>query len=330
MSGNPYEVKYYNRVKCSKIEWLWYPYIPYGKITLLQGDPGEGKSTVAIALAALVSNGASMPFSKASIPASTVVYQNNEDGKEDTICPRLKASGANLERIAYIDETETGFAIGDERIDQVLADTGARLLILDPIQAYFGGGTDMNRASDVRPILNRLAQIAQRRKCAVVLIGHMSKATGMKGLYRSLGSIDIAAAARSVLLVSRMHGPRDERIIAQIKNNLAPIGDSIVFSINRDSTVEWLRKSKLTADQIIAEDYDEPKTKLERAVELITELVGNGVQSAREIKSECIAQGISARTIDEAKARLGIKSEKRHDGWVWVLGASVAEGSGEQ
>ncbi len=139
MSGEkqPYSVKYYRGVTAKKVEWLWYPYIPYGKITIIQGDPGEGKSTVAINLASIISNGEALPLEKEKTAPTAVVYQNSEDGKEDTIVPRLIACGADLSKVAYIEENDTALELGDERLSEVLDETGARVLILDPVQAYW-------------------------------------------------------------------------------------------------------------------------------------------------------------------------------------------------
>lgn len=313
----PYSVKYYREVKAKKVEWLWYPYIPYGKITIIQGDPGEGKSTVAINLASIISNGESLPLEKEKTAPRAVVYQNSEDGKEDTIVPRLIACGADLSNVAYIEEDETALELGDERLSKVIDETGARVLILDPVQAYWGANTDMNRAGAIRPIMNQLARMAQQKKCAIIMIGHMTKGNG-KGLYRGLGSIDIAAAARSVLLVARLKSQPEMRVLAHVKSNLAPIGDSILFSVDGKSTISWLRKSKLTAEQILDESYEESNSKLDRAVAIIKECMKNGECSANEVLRQCEDQGIAKRTVNEAKARLNIESVKRKGGWFWI------------
>lgn len=314
----PYSVKYYREVKAKKVEWLWYPYIPYGKITIIQGDPGEGKSTVAINLASIISNGESLPLEKEKTAPRAVVYQNSEDGKEDTIVPRLIACGADLSKVAYIEEDETALELGDERLSKVIDEIGARVLILDPVQAYWGANTDMNRAGAIRPIMNQLARMAQQKKCAVIMIGHMTKGNG-KGLYRGLGSIDIAAAARSVLLVARLKSQSEMRVLAHVKSNLAPIGDSILFSVDGKSSISWLRKSKLTAEQILDESYEESNSKLDRAVAIIKECMKNGECSANEVLRQCEDQGIAKRTVNEAKARLNIDSVKRKGGWFWVV-----------
>ena len=314
----PYAVRYYKGLKAKEVDWLWYPYIPYGKITIIQGDPGEGKSTIAINLAAILSTGKPMPLENIENTPKTVVYQNSEDGKEDTIVPRLMACGADLTKVAYIEETDSAVELGDERLAKVIDDTGARVLILDPIQSYWGESTDMNRAGAIRPIMNQLANIAQQKKCAIILIGHMTKGNG-KGLYRGLGSIDIAAAARSVLLVARLKNKPEMRVLAHVKSNLAPMGDSILFSLDGQSSITWLRKSKLTAEQILTDSYEESNSKLDRAMAIISKCIEDGECSANEVLQQCEDQGISKRTVNEAKARLNINSIKRKDGWYWVV-----------
>lgn len=321
LEKKPLKYGYYNTIKCTKVEWLWYPYIPYGKITIIQGDPGEGKSTFAMNIAALVTQGGFLPFSGQSVQPGKVVYQNSEDGKEDTIVPRLKACGADLKQVAYIDEYDSSLAMDDSRLDKVLEETRAKVLILDPIQAYFGEGTDMNRANDIRPIMQRLSKMASVRGCAVILIGHMSKSKTATGIYRSLGSIDIPAAARSVLLISKMEGEDgDKRILAQIKNNLAPLGESLVFKIIDGGQIVFKRKSKLTAEQVIEEDFDNPNSKCTRAIDMIEEMLADGEVLGKDVIESCKKLGMSERTINEAKAKLGVKSIKKKDGWYWTNG----------
>ena len=189
-----------NEVQAQKVSWLWYPYIPYGKITLIQGDPGDGKTTFVLAIAALLTNGKPMPESEdtAAMPV-TVIYQTAEDGLADTIKPRLEEVSADCSRVIVIDESEQALTLSDSRIEQAIIKTNAKLLILDPLQAYLGNNVDMHRANEIRPIFKALAGVAERTGCAILIIGHMNKMNGAKGLYRGLGSIDIAAAVRSIL-----------------------------------------------------------------------------------------------------------------------------------
>ena len=222
-------------VEPTKVEWLWYPYIPYGKITIIQGDPGEGKTTLILNLAALLSKGEKLPESEEKSDPINIIYQTAEDGLSDTVKPRLIAAKADDERITVIDESKLELSLTDERLEQAIIETKAKLVILDPLQAYIGANVDMHRANEIRPVMKHLAEVAQRQQCAVVLIGHLNKAMGMKSSYRGLGSIDIPASARSVLLVGRIKDNPTVRVMAQIKSSLAPEGEPIAFELNKET-----------------------------------------------------------------------------------------------
>ena len=215
-------------VVSKEVEWLWYPYIPYGKITIVEGDPGEGKTTLVLKLAAALSGGLPLPCDddREREPIH-IIYQTAEDGIDDTIKPRLEKAGADCSMIRVIDETEKELSMTDDRLEQAIVETGARMVILDPIQAYIGAKVDMHRANEIRPVLKHLGMIAEKYNCAIVLIGHMNKAAGSKSTYRGLGSIDIQATARSVLLVARLRDKSNIRIMAHDKSSLAPTGDAM-------------------------------------------------------------------------------------------------------
>ena len=198
-------------VKATEIKWLWYPYIPYGKITIIQGDPGEGKTTLVLNLAALLSKGEKLPESEEKSDPINIIYQTAEDGLSDTVKPRLIAANADDERITVIDESKLELSLTDERLEQAIIETKAKLVILDPLQAYIGANVDMHRANEIRPVMKHLAEVAQRQQCAVVLIGHLNKAIGMKSSYRGLGSIDIPASARSRISKKRIACRQDKR-----------------------------------------------------------------------------------------------------------------------
>lgn len=207
-------------VQAKKVQWLWYPYIPLGKLTIVQCDPGEGKTTFVLAVVAALTRGEALPESEQARAPMSVIYQTAEDGLADTIKPRLEASGADCTRVLVIDESKRELTLCDDRLEQAVHRAGARLIVLDPIQAYLGDGVDMHRANEVRPVLKCVAAMAERTGCAVILIGHMNKAQGLKSGYRGLGSIDFRAAARSVLVVGRLKEDPTVRIVAQDKNSL--------------------------------------------------------------------------------------------------------------
>jgi len=213
-----------SEVQSQEIEWLWYPFIPYGKLTIVQGDLGDGKTTLILNIAAKLSKGEGLHNDMKLTEPMNIIYQTAEDGLADTVKPRLEKAGADCERIVVIDESDKSLSMADERLEEAIIQTGARMLILDPIQAYLGGGMDMNRANEARDMTKCLGALAEKYKCAIILIGHMNKASGNKAAYRGMGSIDFFAVARSVLLVGRVEGEPNIRAVVQIKNNLAQFG----------------------------------------------------------------------------------------------------------
>lgn len=203
MQNEELEIIRMSEIQMREVEWLWYPYIPFGKLTIIQGDPGEGKTTFALRLAAACSTGTAMPGMESLSPFN-VIYQSAEDGLEDTIKPRLTEAGADQERVINIREDKKSLHLLDSRIEKAIVRCDAKLLILDPLQGYLGERIDMNRANEIREVMKAIGQVAQRTGCAIVLVGHLNKATGMISAYRGLGSIDFRAAARRVLVVGRL------------------------------------------------------------------------------------------------------------------------------
>ena len=173
-------------IQAEEVKWLWYPYLPRGKLTIVQGDPGEGKTTFVLAVIAALTCGEALPETEQALEPINVIYQTAEDGLADTIKPRLEAAGADCSRVLVIDESQRELTLSDERLEQAVHQTGAQLIVLDPIQAYLGNDVDMHRANEVRPILKRVAGMAERTGCGVILIGHMNKAQGLKAGYGGL------------------------------------------------------------------------------------------------------------------------------------------------
>jgi RecA/RadA recombinase len=311
-----------NEVVAEDVRWLWYPYIPCGKITLVQGDPGDGKTTFVLAVAALLTRGQPMPECTEHSPPEKVIYQTAEDGLADTIRPRLDRVGADCENIIVIDESEQALSFSDDRIEQAIAETAAKLFILDPLQAYLGEDVDMHRANEMRPRLKALSDVAERTGCAVVLIGHMNKMSGTKGLYRGLGSIDIAAAARSILLIGRHGEDNSGRVMAHLKSNLAPEGSSIAFNLDGDNGFEWIGACAVSIDEILYASSSAPAkkdTKEQLAVTLITEYLRDGVVATTEIFARLAEKGIGKRTAENAKQRMNIRAYPKGGKWYWSL-----------
>ena len=305
-------------VEAQEIEWLWYPYIAYGKLAIVQGDPGDGKTTLILNLAAKLTKGEGLDENMKVTESMNVIYQTAEDGLADTVKPRLLQAGADCEKVLVIDESEKSLSMLDERIEEALIKTGARVLILDPIQAYLGSGTDMNRANEVRNMTKRLAALAEKYKCAIILIGHMNKAAGNKAAYRGMGSIDFYAVARSVLLVGRVEGEPNIRAMVQIKNNLAEFGHAKAFRLSEEG-FRWMGDYEITADEVLG-GYAPKINKLEQAKDLLRELS----KELEKVESNSIydmdkEQNISKRTLENAKREMGIRAKKENGSWYWPL-----------
>ena len=307
-----------SEVQSQEIEWLWYPFIPYGKLTIIQGDPGEGKTTLVLNIAAKLSKGEGLEENMAVTEPINIIYQTAEDGLADTVKPRLEIAGADCERIMVIDESDKSLSMIDERLEEAIVKTGARLLILDPIQAYLGGGMDMNRANEARDMTKKLGALAEKTKCAIILIGHMNKAAGNKVAYRGMGSIDFFAVARSVLLVGRVEGEANIRAVVQIKNNLAVFGHAKAFELS-EAGFQWLGDYDITVDEVLG-GIAPKANKFEQAKQLLRELAEtqNAIQS-NEVFELANEHGISKRTMENAKKELGIRAKKINNTWYWEL-----------
>ena len=292
-------------VELTPVDWLWKPYLPFGKLSVLQGNPGEGKTYFAMHLAAACTNGKLLPNMERMEPFN-VIYQTAEDGLGDTVKPRLIEAGADLDRVLVIDDSDVQLTLSDERIEKAIIENNARLVIIDPIQAYLGADVDMNRANEVRPIFMRLGQVAQRTGCAILLIGHLNKAAGMQSLQRGLGSIDIAAAVRSVMFIGKLKHDPTMRILTHEKSSLAPPGVSLAFSLGDEGGFRWVGEYDITADEMLSGIEPQRETKTQQAKDLICTLLAGGKQVLSEdIDKAALERGIPGRTVRDAKRELG-------------------------
>ena len=292
-------------VELTPVDWLWKPYLPFGKLSVLQGNPVEGKTYFAMHLAAACTNGKLLPNMERMEPFN-VIYQTAEDGLGDTVKPRLIEAGADLDRVLVIDDSEVQLTLSDERIERAIIENNARLVIIDPIQAYLGADVDMNRANEVRPIFMRLGQVAQRTGCAILLIGHLNKAAGMQSLQRSLSSIDIAAAVRSVMFIGKLKHDPTMRILTHEKSSLAPLGVSLAFSLGDEGGFRWVGEYDITADEMLSGIEPQRETKTQQAKDLICTLIAGGKQVLSEdIDKAALERGIPGRTVRDAKRELG-------------------------
>ena len=293
-----------------EVRWLWYPYIPFGKITLLQGDPGDGKSKLMLSLAALLSKGAPLPFA-------------DEDDADDTVVPRFNSAGGDGDRLIFIKEDEKSLTFGDDRIREAVEKYHAKLLILDPMSSYIGDTCSMNNANETRAEFNHLIAVAKDTGCAIVIIAHMNKAKDTSPLYRTNGSIDIAGAARSILAVTRTANKQNpaERYLVQVKSNLAPMGSAILFEV-ADKGVNFLDELELSAEDAFsasAPRMGRPNAREEAATDFIRSLLSGGRRLASDCEAKLEAAGFKKSTYKKSKKKAGVRSVKDGFLWYWTL-----------
>ena len=310
-----------SEVQQTEVEWLWYPYIPFGKLTIIQGNPGEGKTFFAMQLAAACTNRRFLPQMEPFEPFN-MIFQTAEDGLGDTVKPRLLSAEADLERVLVIDDADNPLTSADERIENAIRENNARLVIIDPLQAFLGANVDMNRANEVRPIFRRLANVAQATNCAIVMIGHLNKAAGSQSTYRGLGSIDITAVVRSLPFIGKVKTDPTTRVIVHEKSSLAPPGQSLAFSLGDEKGFRWIGAYNISAEDLLAGgEGSKTELKQEQAAKLIEQFLSEGRKvSIAEINKKAVERGISERTVRLARNSMGdkIASERQgKDWWIW-------------
>jgi AAA domain/Bifunctional DNA primase/polymerase, N-terminal len=315
----------YRDIEPQAVEWLWPNRIALGKLSLIVGQPGFGKTFLAVDMAARVSTGSAFP--DGSMPASgEAAILTCEDGASDTLRPRLDAAGADVSRVHHIDGIRScdgkphfvSLASHLPIVEQwLLAHPEVRLLVIDPISAFMGDG-DSHKNADVRAVLGPLAELAERHRLAVLGITHLSKGQA-KAINRIIGSIAFVAAARAAWLIGEDPDMPERRLFLPVKNNLGKAGGLAYRLAGEDQAtcIEWDTEPVLiSADDI---DDDGERTPLEEAREwLEAQLAESPVPSASVLK-RAKADGIAERTLRRAKDELGIVSEREGKAWVWRL-----------
>jgi hypothetical protein len=302
------------------VDWLWPGRLALGKLAILDGDPGLGKSLLMLDLCARLSTGRSFPDGSSGPGPCSVIVLNGEDGEEDTIRPRLEALGADLERVFVLPREINAmgellhFPAHTGVLDDAVAQTGAQFVVIDPIMAFLDRSVQSGNDPSVRRALLPLAQLAERHRCAVQLVRHLNKRGGNRSIYRGGGSIGIVAACRSGWLVARDPREPERRVLAQVKNNLAPPQPSLAFTMltqpSGPPALSWLGPSPWSADQLVAGGAPmlPPISALDRARDFLESVLEKGALTSREIWTLAQEQGLADRTIQRAKQELDIRS----------------------
>lgn len=339
----PLRVVAASEVVPERVRYLWYPYIPAGKLTMLEGDPGMGKSWLTCAIATAASRGLPLPGQESlrHLHPNPVLFCSAEDGIGDTLVPRLQFMGADLAKIVFVTENFTLDGPGVARLEETMRRFAATIVFIDPIVAYVGGKMDMHRANEVRDVLKALSLAAERTGCAVVVVRHLRKAESKNALYRGVGSIDFTAAARSVLVVGYAKDGVT-RLLRHIKCNVAPTGDAVAYEMVKgdcemqeeddggftavvtNSGFNWLGKWWEDPEESAKKVSTTPK-KRDEAQSFLIGLLNQGPLPALEIIALAKAAGISERTIKRAKQGL-VESIQTDNIWLWRLVAAPPEG----
>ena len=324
-----------SHVRAERVRWLWPGRIPLGKLTVLDGDPGLGKSTVALDFAARISTASPLADGHRTESPCNTVLLSAEDAVADTIRPRLEAAGADLNRVTVVrgvnesDGPRPPVLPGDlASLEALIFEDDASLVIVDPFMAYLAGGVDAHRDQDVRRALHALSATAERTGAALVIVRHLNKAPGGNALYRGGGSIGIIGAARAGMLIAPDPADERRRILACTKSNLAEKPKSLAYRLIGDeehdcARVVWDGESDLTADALLNPPRE---SKRDDAAQFLEDLLADGPVLASEVKAEATSEGISWRTVERAKDDLSVdafrKGEpgKRGGGsWWWKL-----------
>ena len=330
-------------IKPLPITWLWPGWVPAGKLTILAGAAGTGKTTLALALAAVLTSGGRWPDGSECKQLGNVLIWSSEDVADDTLVPRLIASGADLARCHFIE----GIAQDGESVpfdpSQDIADLrraveaigGVSLLLIDPIVSAVAG--DMHRANDVRRSLQAVVDFADAHGCAVIGITHFAKGgAGKAPQDRVIGSQAFGALARMVLVTAKEEGS-NRRVMARAKSNIAPDDGGVAYSLDlvtiaggiEATHAVWEGVIEGTAREILGEvEHDEsggdstaPADLQRLLIDLLTE--NGGTMPAKQVKAEVSDAGYSWTAANRAKERAGIESAKEKGttkgGWTWYL-----------
>jgi hypothetical protein len=316
------------------VPWLWPGRLALGKLALLDGDPGLGKSLLTLDLCARLSKGTAFPDGSSGFGPCPTLVLNGEDAVRDTVLPRLRGCGADLDRV-FVQHRADGradellrFPTDIATLERILAHVRPRLVVIDPLMAFLDRSTQTNNDPSVRRTLFLLAGLAQRHGCAILLVRHLNKREGQRAVYRGGGSIGFVAACRSAWLVARDPDVADRRVLAQLKNNLGPPQPSLAYRVvdqgSGPPALVWDGVSPLMAD-LLVQRAARPKAPgpRERAINAVEAFLLGGARTTQEVWAEAQRQQISTMTLKRAKKMLGIRSrrvwEKGRQRTYWLL-----------
>lgn len=325
-------------IKCADVtptavSWLWEPYLARGKLAVLDGDPGTGKSFVTVDLAARVSAGLPLPCGSPG-KAGSVLLLNAEDDARDTIRPRLIAAGADPDRVRLFFAPGLGmewwprFPDDIHQLERAIYETAAALVVIDPMMAFLPREVSANNDQSVRLALSPLARLAAETDACILLVRHLRKSGGASAIYRGSGSIGIVGAVRTGLMIARHPDEPELRVFALSKTNIGPPGRSLGFRLERNSAsgptfVKWTGALDVTADDLFGASVPlrAGQRTRERAAEWLRAFLADGPRRAPEVIEAARTAGIPERTLNRVKAMIDVRSDAVKTGdkieWWW-------------
>ena len=308
-----------------RVEWHWKDWLPVGKLVILDGDPGVGKTTICCDLAAHLTKGVT-PSGDPCSPVS-VIFLSSEDSPGDTLRPRLEAAGGDLSKVRVLNPNSSlpSFPSKTSWLEEEIADSDVGLVVVDPLTGFLGSTVDSHRDQDVRNVLNPLGGLAEKHSVTIIGVRHLRKSSG-SAIQRGSGSIGFTAAARMVWLAGRDHNTKG-LVLAQVKNNLSKHPRSLCYEIaehDDTSKIRWGEESSITADALCA-DNNTVHSALSDAEDFLKEFLTNGPVSSKELEAAAEAEGISIRTLTRAKTNLNVKSSKIGSSWFCELPNEVSQ-----
>jgi len=336
--GNVAITKALSEYESEEIQWLWNPYLPKGKLVIIEGHPSVGKSTFTCEIASIATTGTAYQCGTTNPPMNVLMVQV-EDTPGDIIKPRILASGGDVTRVRFLEGIKNPLTLGEstadlsnqlhiEAIRNAIQEHQIGIVIIDPLMGLIGDKRDSHNDQSMRQITTPLTKLAQEEQVTIILVRHLTKGGGNQAILRGGGSIAIVGSARVVMLIAKDPQDEQKRVLAMVKNNLAPFKPSIVFQIVNDPTnkagkIEWLGESQLSADELLAIPSDEDKSAIDQAKDFLISELANGDKSAKAILANARECGIAQRTLERAKASLKVESKPGQSalgsGWNWHL-----------
>lgn len=297
-------IKWADQTEITSVNWLWKPFIPFGKVSMLEGNGGDGKTTLMLTIAAMLSRGITPPTLKNGVldPSETIepittFFVTNEDGVGDMTIPRYIRAGGDRSKLAYSGELEHHLTLNEKELYEIINETGARLLIIDPLQSFLPQGINIGNMTQMRSVFSMLTKIAQATDCAIVIIGHLNKNEGARDIHRGIGSVDISAAVRSIILVEADKNDRTKRYARLIKSNYDESDYTpIQLAFDKDKKLYFRIADNIDATK----NYGRHERKIDCAADIIQNMLKDSPAAISDIIAECSKHNISDKTTRRA------------------------------